>query len=58
MYHLVFEELTQIPCPIWCKANMNNEDVDMQKELENSLSSSKTKWYIDNLESWNKVYGK
>jgi hypothetical protein len=52
------EELTQIPCPIWCKANMNNEDVDMQKELENSLSSSKTKWYIDNLESWNKVYGK
>lgn len=43
------EELTQIPCPIWCKANNKLE------EFENSLNSEKTKWYLKEFNEWNKV---
>ena len=43
------EELTQIPCPIWCKANNKLE------ALENSLNSEKTKWYTKNFLDWNKA---
>ncbi len=43
------EELTQIPCPIWCKANEKFE------AFEKSLEAEKTKWYLKEFNEWNNI---
>lgn len=43
------EEKTQIPCPVWCKANGYIE------AYKDALSSDKTQWYIDNLDGWGQL---
>lgn len=43
------EELTQVVCPIYAKSRGYVDD------FNRSIESSKTKWYIENLECWKNV---
>lgn len=45
------EEKTQIVCPVWAKSNCNTET------FKNSLDTSKSQWYLNNIEMWKAALG-